>query len=309
MFLLLAGSLNNDTLSVCLAFAVIALTLRWRERPTAGNILLLAAALGLAMETKVSNALFAVPLAALFLVRLVKWLRDRDLGKSRKIRKIAQFAAFGAVSVPLGMWWSVRNYLRYGTPFGYVPTAASIMSPQYIGYFGLRERLFFFQVVRPFVAMPGEMGALEAGELPEHGIALASLKYSLFGEWRLAERGSATYILASALFWVNLALAAAATVLLLIRLLQALRRRRDSGVLFLSLLSVTLLVSQVVFCIEYPHVCSQDFRYIVPTLLCGACFLGRALQDLPARRRALLIAPVLLFCALSPAVWLSYLLR
>ena len=134
--ILMAGSINNDILSALLMMAAALWTLRWYRAPSFGRILCIALCIGLAMMTKLSGALVAPAVAVVFLIKLIQ---------SRKApgRLIGQYAAFGAAVFPLGLWWGVRNLLRFGTPITYVPMIADT-DVQYIGHIPVLQRLFDF---------------------------------------------------------------------------------------------------------------------------------------------------------------------
>lgn len=54
---------------------------------------------------------------------------------------LGQFAIFGVVCVPLGLWWQVYNFILYQMPLSYVPML-SLKDAQYIGDYSIWERLF-----------------------------------------------------------------------------------------------------------------------------------------------------------------------
>ena len=76
-------------------------------------------------------------------------------------------------------------------------------------------------------------------------------------------------------------------------------------------LGAVVLLSYISFCFGYPHTCTQNFRYAVPTILTGCLFLGRWLlsqtESRPTRlgRIAAGWTEVLtvLFCISSAAVY------
>ena len=112
-FIILAGSVNNDMLSVLFSLLSVLAAVRWYREPTLPRILCVALAVGLGMMTKLSVAMVAPAIAVLF---AVKFFQSRAFK-----RLIGQFAAFAAVCCPLGLWWGVRNLIRTDTPLTYVP--------------------------------------------------------------------------------------------------------------------------------------------------------------------------------------------
>jgi len=111
--LLIAGSINNDGLAFLFMLLSIYTAIRWYKDPTLKNILLIALSIGAGMSTKLSAALVAPPIALLFLIKLIK-------DKKKRTESIGQFCIFGCVCLPLGLWYSVRNFIKYEVPFNYV---------------------------------------------------------------------------------------------------------------------------------------------------------------------------------------------
>ena len=169
-----------------------------------------------------------------------------------------------------------------------------------------------------FPSCTGEYGAAYF----EHCIPLAILKMSLFGEYAYWTTRTAFDAIGTLLFDVNLLVVGGSLAGMGVCAVSAFRTRRPSpspgaefarrnglsrsSALFLLLAWASLLFSYTAFCFKYPHFCSMDFRYIVPTLLYGAVFLGVLLSRLKTRTtrpsrflRALLYAAVAAFCACS----------
>ena len=112
-FIILAGSVNNDCLAVTLAFTAMYFAVRWYKTRGWGAIIGLGLSIGLAMLTKLSYWYLAPATAVMFLVVLIN---DKN-----KKRVVGQYCAFGAVCVPTGLFWSVRNLIGWGVPMNYVP--------------------------------------------------------------------------------------------------------------------------------------------------------------------------------------------
>lgn len=118
-FTYLAGSVNNDILSIALMMCVIVCTMRWYEEQNIRNILKIALCIGFAMMTKLSAGLVAPSVSVVFLYVLIK------NGKNSIKKYIIQFSAFGIVCVPLGLWFEIKNLIKYKMPITYVQEVAS----------------------------------------------------------------------------------------------------------------------------------------------------------------------------------------
>lgn len=281
-FLLLAGSLNNDTLLVLFSCGTLLYLIRWWQDPSLKHSLLMAVCLGLSMMAKTSGVLLAPAIALAFLLKLY------DCREQPVRPLVGRMCAFGAVSIPLGMWYPVRNLIRFGQPLFYVPGIAD--TDQYVGDVPAVDRLFLI----PLEQLSSPYQDWTNG----YNIPLSALKTSLFGERDLGG-GVWAYLLLGA--------AAALGIWALAALLVSLIRRPDRGDRTNWLLLVAggvTAFSYVVFCFAYPHICSQDFRYLTLLLPVGAAFLGRSFDRRKSKgARGALVALTGLFCLSSAAVY------
>ena len=271
-FILLAGSVNNDTLSILFVFLAVYATIRWYYKPTLRNILLIAFAIGLGMMTKLSVAVVAPPVALVFLIRFLQ-----GSGKKR-LHYFREFVAFGCVCIPLGLWYSIRNLVLYDVPLGYV-MQLSDTDAQYIGNYTLWQRLFDFSD-HPFANVFANRMSM-GSDYYEYNLFAGILKYSMFGEYNFEHYAEGITPFCTALFIINavlVVLAVISTAYCLIRKNRYLNRHIK---LFLGSYYILMLVQYVVFAMTYAHTCSMDFRYITPTLIMGALSLGIVTEEAP----------------------------
>ena len=71
------------------------------------------------------------------------------------------------------------------------------------------------------------------------------------------------------------------TVVILADLIFCLVKERSFINIVMTILLVTELVSYVYFCFSYPYNCTMSFRYIVPTIIAGAFYCGKAADKGP----------------------------
>lgn len=108
VFWLTGGRLGEDALTFFFMAAVILGTVEWEKQPDWKHTILLAVLYGCGMMTKISLAFPAFYTAYIF------W-------KNRKSsRFIPKMAVFAVIALPLGLWYSVRNFVLFGQPLGYV---------------------------------------------------------------------------------------------------------------------------------------------------------------------------------------------
>ncbi len=267
--IILAGSINNDILSVTLMFASVYAAMRWNRKPTVKRIIPVALCIGGAMMAKTSGVLVAPAVAFLFLRKAWK---DRQHLK----KYLVQFLIFGVICIPLGLWWSVYCNIRWDVPLGYVPTINKKLAD-----YSVWERFFAFEK-NSIIYMAWESNPIL--DYSEYNIPLALLKTSLFDERTLffsprmegaGRLDYAGYSISVVLFWVNLLLVAISLLAMIILAVKRERfKNRGEGVFFF-LLWFVLLAMFVIFCFQHPTTCTQEFRYAVPTLLTGAVFIGK----------------------------------
>ncbi len=290
-FFLLGGCLNNDML--CLLLSVTSLTLfaAWWKQENTLALVLCGGALGLAMMAKVSAALLAFPLAA--------GLAAKAFAGTQKLsRLIKQVALFGVVSVPLGMWFPLRNLFRFGQSLGYVATLSpEANASQYLAGISAARRLFVIptsQLTSPFQSW--------SADDPGCNIFLSLFKTSVFGE---GQWGGG--IVATLLLWVSIVLALLSFAVLIRRSCGILSRKPKNGLYAIWLLFTLITLSSfVIFCFAYPFICSQDFRYLAALLPFGALALGSLhTSSIPRPVCGLLFGGVALF-ALSSTILYAF---
>ena len=279
-FIILAGSINNDVLSLLLALVSVDLAIKWYRDPKLSTILKLALSIGFSMGVKLSGGLISLGVATLFAIRL--------FGKQykNKIGLIGQFASFGVLCVPIALWWQVRNFIKFDTPFTYVPKLSDTHS-QYIGFRSTFERLFDFSSVFDIGVYPSRMISSKVGiyDYYEYNIPLGALKSSVFGEYYLGQGHSLGLLCAQLLFWSAVLIAVIVTVSAVYMLVKTLKNRKEckdfalSELIFTLICVATLIFSYIKFCFEFAHFCTMDFRYIAITVVFGALYIGLLLKD------------------------------
>ena len=79
-----------------------------------------------------------------------------------------------------------------------------------------------------------------------------------------------------ALLLVFLALIVISVIGMVYAVITLKKRKRIWEEISMLVLAITQVASVISFSLNYPHICSQDFRYSTPLLLCGTVFLMRA---------------------------------
>ena len=277
-FVLLSGSVNNDVLSVAFIMGAVICTLKWYENRDKKTILKLALCIGLGMMTKLSAALTAPPVALVFIIAFVKNC------KNEWKPMLLQFLLFGLVCIPLGMWFPLWDYFRWGVPLNYVHEMP-VTSFQYVGDRPFIERItdfsaYQFSPVYEHWRRLDENNMFDIAEHSEHNPLIALLKNSVFGESfneYTFSRFPFVYRILPLLFGANVFLAASAFLSMLFTAVKKCVAKAAEKAFLLALYAV-LAVFFYKAAADYPFTCTMNFRYITPTAILGALFIGFALD-------------------------------
>ncbi|MCI5656367.1 MAG: glycosyltransferase family 39 protein [Candidatus Pseudoruminococcus sp.] len=262
-FIILAGSVNNDILSVAFMLGAILNTLVWYKNQTIKNILKIALCIGLGMLTKLSVWMVAPAVAIVFIIVLIQ---NRD--KFKKL--ILQMLAFGVVSIPIGLFWSVRNYLMYKVPFTYVPELSKTSS-QYIGNYSVLDRLFDFNFSQ-FESVYTQF-VFYSGKYFEYNPTIALFKTAMFDEVINDTYYPEIKYSGIVLFWSGVVLALLGFIAIIYMLIRK-KSMKPAFKVFFATLTAIILASYYIFCFKFPFTCTQDVRYVVPLITVGAVFIG-----------------------------------
>jgi len=289
--ILLSGSINNDILCLMLGMAAILATIKWYKKSSMKNIIIIALCLGLSMMTKASGVLIAPGIACVFIIKFIKSVIDWKIIKNPDNKNpdnkkhyvhvsglMIQFLVFLIISVPIGIWWSVYAYARFGMPIGFVPKLSNNIN-QYIGSYPTWARFFDFDLaqIKSVFQNWGDPSF-------EHNILLAILKTSLFGEYDFSKAVSFIVLPATILFWSNVILTVLSLFAMVYVCIKKIENFNNVMKIFFSVMYITIVGSFIKFCFQYPHTCTMDYRYIVPTLIIGAVAIGLLVNELDKKK-------------------------
>lgn len=251
MLYLYGATINNDILSVLLIEMTILYTLRWRRTQKLSDIMFIALSLGLGMATKLSVATLIPSIAIVFVVCFLQ-----NLPAWRKYCK--QFVSFLLISVPIATAWPLYQLIVNKVPLNYVRLPSEVLNVSEFSFakrFGIPDwhaiRSAFFKV----------------DTLSQHNIWMQTLKTGVYDELILFEEGTWMWY-AAYLFIVMFAALLLISLGLFIRMLIS----KKHGIatldkVFISSYAVLLIGSYLKFYIDYPYICSTNFRYITPILM------------------------------------------
>lgn len=253
---MLGGWINNDALVTFFMTWIILYTIRWYQNPGYGNIIMLALGFGLGMFTKISCGMFAFFTGAFMLVKLWKSIKEKTWKGL-----LCQFVVFACIAMPLGLFYPVRNYLLFDQGLNFVLVPGENI---YCGDHGFLERFVLFPISR--LLDPVYLNPFE-----EYNLNFYLLKTAVVGEYEyhhVEEWPAAVLIVSNLILMVQAVYAAFYTCI---------RERKGKSVMLLWGLPglwLWMYLNHLWLNIVIPYGCTMDFRYIVPTALLGAVYLG-----------------------------------
>ncbi len=289
---MLAGSISNDVMAAALEIGAVYGALRWYESRKTAAMVQAALCFGAGMMTKISVWMAAPAMAFLFLFVLVKNYRaHQEVGKTW-----GQFGLFLGIAAPLSLWYPVRNLIRFGIPMGYVPPGGATLS---VGEHSVWETLFTIgpsALTTPFTVTEHFHDEYN----PLYSLLKSSVDLQRLGAYeKLRNLAWMTLVITILLALVT---AAAAVCSLFVK-----KRAVNTELkVFLLIFLLTMMGSYVVFCLQYPYVCTENIRYVIPMIPLVGLYVGFAYKhDFKNKKVSALLRTVLSLAAgLYAAVFL-----
>ena len=261
---IMSGSLNNDILSIMLSTMAIFYCIKWYQTDLLSDLIKIAITISLAIMTKISTALIAVAIAIVFLVKVIKNRNDIK-------RYVKYFSIFALISLPIGLWFPIKNLILYNIPITYVQSVDEDNDAN-ISKYSILERLFYVQ--------DGQLESININmskEKAEYNILLTTLKSYIVDE-QIDYENSGTLKVIIPLIFICLAIISILFVINLVYVLKNYKEINNGWILFFLLLFVLEIISYLKFCFDYPFTFTMNFRYIVPTLISYTVITGTACE-------------------------------
>lgn len=255
-FYLLAGRVNNDSLVIFFMLLAILYTYRWYHNQSYANLVGMALSIGLGMMTKISCGIIALFTGTVMIIVLIKQVKEKQLKQI-----ILQFATFAGICFPLALWYPIRNYLLFQQPFSYV-NQIPIDSDIFCGNYSFFERFFSLPLKQLF-------SPLYARPFDDYNVLIYTMKSSIFGEFYFNIPDFIPILLL--IFNVILIAFSVFSMIYIIFFEKETSKEIRYG---LGGIWVIIFSSFLYFNIKYPFGCTMDYRYIVPTVVVSAIFLG-----------------------------------
>ena len=274
-FIMLTGSINNDALSVAFTVGTMLNALYWIKEQNTRNMVNLALCFGLGIMSKVSVGMLAPALFILFVSTFIKSQNKKALGK--------QFAIFLLISVPLGTWFNIRNYINYKVPFTFVHHMDSkpFFKPQYVGNINYFDRItdFSFNQFDSVYVQNVQLGSSKNDYNP----IITLLKCALFDEY--INDGTFKYFpiidKVCVCFYITFIIITILSVFsMFYSTIQYFKQKNYTDeIIFMLVYFITLMLCIYKHSYDIPYVAAMNFRYITPTIIITQLFWGMFNQN------------------------------
>lgn len=255
---LAAGRIGEDAFSCLFAVMEIYTALKWQHDSSFWNTVYAAITFGLGLQTNLSCIL---PMGLLVIFVLEKMVKDHE-----RIKKyIGQTAIFAGIAAPLGLWFYIRNTIRFGIPFTYI-NEQEVGNILWTGEHSLWERFAPINW-RNLISSP------YANAYEDYNLSTYFLKSEIFGEFSF-EMGK---VIPYTLLIINL-LMTIFLIAFMFRLIIKREKEHDEWAL-MGMFAFYLLF----ICYSYykePFGCSMDARYFLIVPILKVVLLGKLSEGL-----------------------------
>lgn len=279
---------SNDSLGYMFFYLSLFLGIRWAKYKKASTIILLAISIGLGMLTKVSVGLIAFIIGPMMIAVLIKSIYHKDemanVASTKNLTTksiMIQLVIFALIVFPLGLSYSIRNYILFGQGFGEIfDIVKGSLFDTAIRPYSIFDRYVVFRFDRLFDKKYGIFH-----DWLEFNIWVDLIKTSTFDEFQFTFKNLypilyTIYIL-NIIFWFvsfisivyNIVCVAKKFLYKLSAAKKDKAKKGDSKCIenvvsydnlrYLSLMLYFLaIVAYLLFNIRYPRSCNSNYRYI-----------------------------------------------
>lgn len=216
---------------------------------------------------KTSGAIVAIPIMYIFLLKLYRKVKKSE-NKVLVIKKYMYlFIFFGCISLSIGLWYPIRNYIEFGQPILYVMDPHN--SDLYVGNYTLWQR---------FLPFSSEINQMYCDPWNQYNIPIFLLKCSLFGEYSWNTNGAFENLYVVSIL-ANIYLIIQTIYCIISQMMNKTKRNKQWKIAFL-LLFIFNIFSYITMNIKLPYGCTMDFRYIASTVFTGTMFVIFEMQSI-----------------------------
>lgn len=255
----MTGSINNDMIALLFYFLCIYTTMLWFMQGYQNkHLYMMALSIGFGLIAKPNVGILALPMGVIMLIHMIDEYKEERL-----LSCIRKYVIFAAISMPIGLSWTVRNIIRFGTK----PGIPSPSPNQYIGDFSFFSN--FGIPMKSSLAFPfySENASFN------NNAWIIMFKTSLFTEIWPADISTVALRACQVIYILAIIFAIYCAVMCYIKPIKIIKNGDKNLGIFLITGYTTILITFILFVLKYPYTCSCNFRYIAISLLFSAIAL------------------------------------
>ena len=261
-FIMLSGNLNNDSMCLMFTLGAVCFIFDWKDTGRYTVLVIAALFMGLAVGTKLSGAVAAPAVLVVLIAGILSSFRAKKYASG-----IIAPVLYGLISLPVGLWFYVRNYISFGVPLTYVLRPNS--DYMYLG------DIPFVQKLIPDSVVTAEDCFFHNGleGTPDHSIPIVLCKTGLFNEAIMRDK-MPTAITGYVLFLLFALIMIIAVAGMTAGVALAVKKDRTCMRIALIVLVVVNVFLYLKMNYDYPYACTMNMRYILPTCVAGCIGIG-----------------------------------
>lgn len=248
---------SNDNIAYMFFYLSLLLSIRWAKDKKLSTIILLALSIGAGMLTKISVGLIAFITGPMMLAVLIK--------ENDKKKILTQLIIFAIIVFPIGLSYSIRNYVLFGQQIGsiYEVGMGSTVDLKMYNY-TLADRFLSFPISRVIEKNNGIYH-----DFSEYNVWIDLIKTSTYDEFNF---GNGTiHIFLTALYFANIIFYIVGFIAALITMIDVIKMfvnkvPCDNAYLNFKTICIMLfalaLFAYISFNVRYPYTCNSNYRYI-----------------------------------------------
>lgn len=247
---------SNDNIAYLFFYLSLFLSIRWAKDKKLSTIILLALAIGVGMLTKISVGLIAFITGPMMLAVLIK---EKD-----KKKILTQLIIFAIIVFPIGLSYSIRNYVLFGQQIGsiYEVSGATVDLKKY--NYSIVERFLSFPIDRVVEKNNGIYH-----DFSEYNIWIDLIKTSTYDEFNFGNGLICIFLtilyFANIIFYIVGFISVVITTINVIKMFMN-KTSCDNPYLNFKTICVMLFVlalfAYISFNVRYPYTCNSNYRYI-----------------------------------------------
>jgi 4-amino-4-deoxy-L-arabinose transferase-like glycosyltransferase len=252
LLIYLSKLINNDPLVTLFIIASVLYLIRWYKNPNMKWTCLLALSIGLGASTKTSIVVMFAPLIVTYIMKLYMSVDD-----SKLVKKIILYGiVFSIISLPLVLWYPIRNAIKFNQPpFGVLSASSelAVEKTDFVNRWLINSEIFANKL---------ELKASNVISYAINSSIIFIMNADFLANW-----------LVHLMRILSIALIAIAIISII----------KNSDKNFLNIILITTVIiwflSFIGFNMSLPYSCTMHSRYIVIVMVIGMLYIAKLFEQ------------------------------